>query len=147
MQEKGLLRVKKRRQFTVAFKKAAVERLAKTDNGVSLARELGINRRMLYRWRAQRQAIEAGRQRERGDPQQELRQVKLLLAEKTLEADFFKSALQKSRSSTAPSSRSSEIREVMPFQAGLSIERTCQLAQVSRAAFYRWFAVTTKPDQ
>jgi putative transposase len=26
----------------------------------------------------------------------------------------------------------------MPLQGGLKIERMCQLAQVSRAGFYRW---------
>ena len=26
----------------------------------------------------------------------------------------------------------------MPLQGGLTIERMCQLAQVSRAGFYRW---------
>ena len=26
----------------------------------------------------------------------------------------------------------------MPLQGGLSIERMCQLAEVSRAGFYRW---------
>ena len=30
------------------------------------------------------------------------------------------------------------MREVMPLQGGLSIERMCQQAQVSRAGFYRW---------
>src|SRR5439155_26516253 len=31
-----------------------------------------------------------------------------------------------------------QIREVMSLQGNLSIERMCQLAQVSRAGFYRW---------
>jgi hypothetical protein len=30
-----------------------------------------------------------------------------------------------------------QIRDVMPLQGGLSIERMCELARVSRASFYR----------
>jgi hypothetical protein len=32
-----------------------------------------------------------------------------------------------------------QIREVMPLQGNLSIERMCELARVSRASFYRSF--------
>ena len=68
--------------------------------------------------------------------------MKRVLAENTLEADFFKGALQK-RSSTPERQRLwrdgiyEQIREVMPMQGSLSVEHMCQLSRVSRAGFYR----------
>jgi transposase-like protein len=78
----------------------AVERLKKCDNIVALSRELGVHRRLLYRWRDQLDPIEV---LEESSPQnsrestlrKEVHQLKRLLAEKTLEVDFFKGALQK----------------------------------------------------
>ena len=63
------------------------------DSVVGLARELGITWSLLYKWKAhfQRVAI-ASREREL---KEELQTVKLALAQKTLEADFFKGALQR----------------------------------------------------
>jgi putative transposase len=56
---------------------------------------------------------------------------------------FFQRCLAKNRGST-PEERCvwrdgiyEEIREMMPVQGGLSIERMCELARVSRASFYR----------
>ncbi len=73
----------------------------------------------------------------------EVSQLKRVLAEKTLEARFFQRCLAKSRGSTPAERRLwregiyDQIREVMSLQGNLSIERMCQLAQVSRAGFYR----------
>jgi transposase-like protein len=71
----------------------------------ALAQELGVPRVRLYRWRRQLdplwwQSTESGesfvpRDREKFSLQEQLRQVKQVLAEKTLEVDFFKGALQK----------------------------------------------------
>jgi transposase-like protein len=75
-----------------------VERLKQSDNIVELAKELGVHRRMLYRWRDQLEPVA----KEEGAPpsrearlRQEVSQLKRALAEKTLELDFFKGALQK----------------------------------------------------
>jgi hypothetical protein len=57
---------------------------------------------------------------------------------------FFQKCLAKSRGSTPAEQQVwregiyDQIREVVPLQGGLSIERMCQLARVSRAGFYRW---------
>jgi transposase-like protein len=59
----------------------AMERLKNCANVTALSKELGINREVLYKWRA----------RQRG----EVDELKRLLAERTLEVDFFKGALQK----------------------------------------------------
>ena len=66
-----------------------------------------------------------------------------MLAEKTLEVDFFKGALQKVEARRQSRRRLwregiyDQIREVMSMQGSLSIERMCHLARVSRAGFYR----------
>jgi transposase len=47
---------KKRRSFTREFKLSALRRMAKTDSIVGLARELGVERKLLYCWREQYQS-------------------------------------------------------------------------------------------
>ncbi len=86
-------------KYPTAFRKMALERLKTCRNATELAAELGIHRTQLYKWREQIEPVEDGpgpaatsRERElRG----QLRQMKGLLADKTLEVDFFKGALQK----------------------------------------------------
>jgi hypothetical protein len=67
--------------------------------------------------------------------------VKRLLAEKTVELDFFKGALQRvearRQKNNIAGERPSTKRSEMPLQGSLSVERMCQLAQVSRAGYYR----------
>ena len=76
----------------------AVERLKGCDNIVALAGELGV-RRLLYKWRDQLEPIDDGQRPPENSKERELRlqvaQLKRLVADKTLEADFFKGALQK----------------------------------------------------
>ena len=77
----------------------AVERLKACDNIVALSRELGVHRRLLYQWRDQAETFDheespPGSVRESA-LRQEISQLKRVLAEKTLELDFFKGALQK----------------------------------------------------
>jgi transposase-like protein len=83
----------------VEFKKMAVERLKSCDNVVALAEELGVHRRMLYRWRDQIEPIDNGDAPPENIKERDLRiqlaTAKRLLAEKALEVDFFKGALQK----------------------------------------------------
>ena len=42
---------RKRRSFTSDFKRAALKRMAATDNIVALCQELDIERKLLYCWR------------------------------------------------------------------------------------------------
>jgi transposase-like protein len=74
----------------------AIERLKNCRNVTALALELEIDRGSLYKWRERMQ----GKEETPTDSmprtqQQEIDQLKRLLAEKTLEVDFFKGALQK----------------------------------------------------
>ena len=98
---------KKRRngRYAPEFQQYAVERMRVAVNISALAKELGIPRVRLYRWRKRLdplwwQSTDMGESfippdREKVSLQQQLREVKQLLAEKTLEVDFFKGALQK----------------------------------------------------
>jgi len=112
----------------------------------ALAEELGVHRTILYQW--QRKLEHTGESSARvTSPVRELRRqvrdLKRLLAEKTLEVDFFKGALQKIETRRQERQRLwrngifDQIRELMPMQGNLSIERMCELAKVSRAGFYR----------
>ena len=81
----------------------AVERMRNTTNVNELARELGVNRSLMYRWRGQLAATpsdETANGQVPENPQAaKLREengvLKRALAEKGLEVDFFKGALQK----------------------------------------------------
>jgi len=87
-------------RYPKEFRRRAVERLKNCNNIVALARELGVHRRLLYKWREQMDPAEVG---EESAPQnsresalrKEVGQLKRLLAEKTMETDFFRGALQK----------------------------------------------------
>jgi len=90
---------KRLRRHTKEFRRRAVERLQSCDNIVALSQELGVHRRLLYQWRDQSEAFESeesppGNARE-STLRKEISQLQRVLAEKTLEVDFFKGALQK----------------------------------------------------
>jgi len=98
---------KKRRngRYTPEFQQYAVDRMRVAVNISALAKELGVPRVRLYRWRRRLdplwwQSTDMGESfippdREQFSLQQQLREAKQLLAEKTLEVDFFKGGLQK----------------------------------------------------
>jgi transposase-like protein len=80
---------------------------------VALTKELGVSRRQLYRWRDEMDPeAEVGKppgQKSRVSTlRKEVNHLKRVLAEKTLEVDFFRSALQKVEARRQPSSRSGE---------------------------------------
>ena len=92
---------KKRRggyaKYSEAFRRKAVEQLKHSDNIKALAKELGVDRQLLYYWRERKDMSDrrpAANARET-KLRAEVNQLKRVLAEKTLELDFFKGALQK----------------------------------------------------
>ena len=90
----------KRKRYSRKFQRIAVERMRTCADVKELAKELGVTRRCLYKWRAKLEAIEPGEEAARpsthaGAYRKENQRLKRLLAEKTLEVDFFKAALQK----------------------------------------------------
>jgi transposase-like protein len=79
----------------------AVERMEICEDVGELARELGVRPRCLYKWRRKLEMVEPGQESSRSSThasaqRKEIHRLKQLLAEKTLEVDFFKGALQKS---------------------------------------------------
>ena len=90
-------------RYPIEFRRMAVARMSSSDNISALAEELGIDRDLLYRWRGQLEATPAAETPGEStweDPRDaKLREenslLKRALAEKGLEVDFFKGALQK----------------------------------------------------
>jgi transposase-like protein len=96
------LQVAKRRvgKYPKKFRRMAVERLKTCDNIVELSQELGVHRRLLYKWRAQFDPFDSGEEPPPGNSREstlrkEINQLKRVVLDKTLELDFFKGALQK----------------------------------------------------
>ena len=99
-------------RYPKAFRLEAVERMKTCDSVSQLAAELGISRMQLYRWRWELDANdEEGRPNE-STPMRKLRkqnrELTRILAEKTLEVDFFKGALQKIEARRQKSTSSGE---------------------------------------
>ena len=107
---------KDRKELTVEFKRAAVERLVAGVNVSALARELGICRQRLYDWQAAMRAGDEqlrrpGRPR-RGAPRpprpsdpsrQRVAELERKIGQQELELDFFKEALRRVEELRRPS--------------------------------------------
>ncbi len=92
------------RRHTVEFKRQAVERMKTCQNIEELARELDIQRKLLYTWKYQFEGRPEPRHanlgvtaedRKEKHLRDEIAQLKTALADKTLENYFFESALLK----------------------------------------------------
>ena len=143
------MRRKWHERYPQKFRCRAVERMNSCDNIVRLARELHICRTLLYKWRHRLEATNGHVQSEvtirnsrESTLRREMDKLKRLLATKTLEVDFFRTALQKVEARRRNSGISGEQASTMQFetllQGSLSVERMCLLGQVSRAGFYRY---------
>jgi len=116
----------KRRRHSEEFKRDVVRRMRESKNILGLGRELGLDVKMMYQWkwkqegRPRRHPPELTTQAVKGTDLEALRrengQLKRLLAEKALEVDFFKGALQQvgarrqggGEAGETPSTRTSE---------------------------------------
>ena len=90
----------KRKRYSRKFQRMAVERMRTCEDVGELAKELGVTRRCLYKWRAKLDLMETAEELARPHTREasyrkKVRRLERLLAEKTLEVDFFKGALQK----------------------------------------------------
>ena len=90
------------RRHTLEFKKQIVERMKTCENIHELARELKIERKLLYTWRYQFEGRPEARhanydltaeERKEKQLREEVNKLKAALAERVLENDFLKSAL------------------------------------------------------
>ena len=80
-------------KYSREFREIAVGRMNRCENIAALAEELGVHRSVLYQWRDQLGARpELSRE---SLLERENQRLKLALADKTLEADFFRSAFEK----------------------------------------------------
>jgi transposase-like protein len=87
---------KKGQRYSKEFRRQAVERMNSCGNIVGLARELGICRRALYNWRDRLDETNPPPARSREQIlRKQIIKLKRLLANKTLEVDFFRHALQR----------------------------------------------------
>ena len=84
-----------KRFYTEEFRRLAVARMQGCRNVSALAEELDVPRRLLYRWRVRLEGAVAPIAARYPGLEEENRQLKQLLAERSLEVDFFKGALQK----------------------------------------------------
>lgn len=136
-------------RYKQKFRRRAVARMNARENITRLSRELGVSRGLLYTWRYQLEPPDAevegtvSTQNSRESRlRREVNKLKRLLADKTVEVDFLRSAFEKDEARRQQSDISGEkvstTQFEMPLQGNLSIERMCQLTQVSRAGFYRY---------
>jgi transposase-like protein len=91
-------RERKYAKYTEEFRRQAVEQMKESDNVRALARKLGIDKRLLYDWCERAADLSDQRSpanRQARKQETEVKELKRLLAEKTLELDFFRGALQK----------------------------------------------------
>jgi transposase-like protein len=91
-------RVPKWKRKSPEFKKQAVKRMQEAKDLGLLAQELGVHVRTLYRWKD----VQLGRLKPVREPQprekkleEAIQRLKQALANRTLEVDFFKGALQR----------------------------------------------------
>jgi transposase-like protein len=87
--------MRRNRSYTEEFRRLAVARMQGCRNISALAQELDVPRRLLYRWQMRIEGPVAPVAPRFPGLEDENRQLKQLLAERTLEVDFFKGALQK----------------------------------------------------
>ena len=99
-----MAKMAKWRRHTVEFKRQVVERMKTCENIEALARELKLQRKLLYTWKYQFEGRPEPRYADLGTTAEdrkekrfrdEITKLKVALAEKALETDFFKSALLK----------------------------------------------------
>jgi len=87
-------------RYPKGFRRMAVERLKSCDNIVVLAQELGVHRRLLYKWRDQLEPMEESEgsllhNSRVAALRKGISQLRRVLADKVLEVDFSRGALHK----------------------------------------------------
>jgi len=97
--EKRVAEKRRRRRHSAEFKADAVEKMKNCDNIVALSQELKVAWRLLYRWKASSEERRLGEEQKASKEREtalleENVKLKVALADKTLEVDFFKGALR-----------------------------------------------------
>jgi transposase-like protein len=95
LQRMGELQMRRKRIYTEEFRRLAVARMQGSSNVSALSRQLDVPRRLLYRWQMRMRGPVVSKAPRFSGLEEENRLLKQLLAERELEVDFFKGALQK----------------------------------------------------
>ena len=107
-----MAKMAKWRRHTVEFKRQVVEQMKTCENIGALARKLKLQRKLLYTWKYQFEGRPEPRHANLGTTAEdrkekqlraEITKLKSALADKTLENDFFRSALLKVKEGRQPS--------------------------------------------
>ena len=115
------------RRHTVEFKRQVVERMKTCENIEALARELKIQRKLLYTWKYQFEGRPeprhanlgiAAEDRKEKHLRDEVTKLKPALADKALENDFFKSALLRIKEGRRPSTATGAWASTTPSDRG-----------------------------
>ena len=121
--------MKKWRRHTLEFKRQAVERMKTCENIGALARELKLQRKLLYTWRYQFEGRPEPRhanygvtaeERKEKQLQNEILKLKSALAERVLENDFLKSALLRVKEERRPDTGTGVLASTQPSECGRS---------------------------
>jgi len=122
-----MVKMAKWRRHTVEFKRQAVERMKTCENIEALARELKIQRKLLYTWKYQFEGHPeprhanlgiAAEDRKEKHHRDEVAKLKSALADKALENDFFKSALLRIKEGRQPSTATGASASTTPSDRG-----------------------------
>src|SRR5690242_11143900 len=106
-----MAKMAKWRRHTLEFKRQAVERMKTCENIGALARELKLQRKLLYTWKYQFEGRPEPRHANLGTTAEdrkekqlrdEITKLKVALGEKALETDFFRSALLRVKEGRQP---------------------------------------------
>ena len=122
-----MAKMAKWRRHSVEFKQQVVERMKTCENIGALARELKLQRKLLYTWKYQLEGRPEPRHANLGTTaedrkekrlQDEITKLKVALADKALETDFFKSALLKVKEGRQQSSAVGATASATPSSRG-----------------------------
>ena len=122
-----MAKMAKWRRHTVEFKRQAVEKMKTCQNIHKLARELKIQRKLLYTWKYQFEGRPEPRHanlgitaedRKEKPLRDEIAKLKVALADKTLETDFFRSALLRIKEARQPNTAAGATASTAPSSRG-----------------------------
>jgi transposase-like protein len=120
-------RMAKWRRHSLEFKRQVVERMKSCPNITELARELQLERKLLYIWKGQLEGRPEPRHANLGlttedrretQLREEITKLKLSLADRTLENDFFKHALLRVREGRQPNTPPGAAASTTPSARG-----------------------------
>jgi transposase-like protein len=114
-------------QRSAAFIEGALERMRGGENVKALARELGVARSLLYKWKQRAEGyvpakkaarVEDPRDRRVRELKKKVGQLEGVIGQKTLELDFFAAALRRIRETRQKRSGSGEMASTQKSASG-----------------------------